>query len=544
MQTQQDQSTEVLIVGGGLGGVAAALSALALGRRVVLTEESPWLGGQITSQAVPPDEHPWVEKQGITRSYRTLRNRVRDYYRRNYPLNEDARAEALLNPGGGGVSPLCHEPRVTVAVIEEMLAPYRSDLQLTVLMEHEPVAVESDGDRATGVRVRSRRTGAEAHVTAPYVIDATELGDLLELGGVEYVNGAESRDETGELHAVDGPAQPLDQQSFTWCFAVDYDPEADHTIERPETYAYWRDYRPEFWPNNLLSWEDVNPQTLAPRHRAIFESPDSPVGGGRGDFWHYRRIFTIKNHQPGRYASDTTLVNWPQIDYMDGPLLGVDDATRDRHLEASRQQSLSFLYWMQTEAPRLDGGTGYRGLRARGDLLGSDDGLALRPYIRESRRIQAEFTVLEEHLGVEARAAGGMSAESEIFADSVGVGSYRIDLHPSSGDASGPRNYIDVSNYPFQLPLGSMIPVRVDNVLPANKNIGSTHITNGCYRLHPVEWTIGEVAGALAAYCLTTGETPRGVRSGEKHLGEFQRLLTEKLGFQLSWPDSIRATPR
>ena len=101
-----------------------------------------------------------------------------------------------------------------------------------------------------------------------------------------------------------------------------------------------------------------------------------------------------------------------------------------------------------------------------------------------------------------------------------------------------------MSNYPFQLPLGSMIPVRVDNLLPANKNIGSTHITNGCYRLHPVEWTIGEVAGALAAYCLTTGETPRGVRNGEKHLAEFQQLLTEKLGFQLSWSDAIRATAR
>ncbi|MGG2474547.1 FAD-dependent oxidoreductase, partial [Rhizobium sp. BR5] len=34
------------------------------------------------------------------------------------------------------------------------------------------------------------------------------------------------------------------------------------------------------------------------------------------------------------------------------------------------------------------------------------------------------------------------------------------------------------------------------------KNIGTTHITNGCYRLHPVEWNIGEVAGMLAAYCL------------------------------------------
>src|SRR5688500_9360412 len=97
-----EQATEVLIIGGGLGGVGAALAALTLGRRVILTEESPWLGGQLTAQAVPPDEHPWIEREAPTRHYRRLRNGIRSYYRRDYPLNEDARSNALLNPGGGG----------------------------------------------------------------------------------------------------------------------------------------------------------------------------------------------------------------------------------------------------------------------------------------------------------------------------------------------------------------------------------------------------------------------------------------------------------
>ncbi|MFM2475429.1 FAD-dependent oxidoreductase, partial [Burkholderia cenocepacia] len=44
--------TDVLVVGGGLGGVAAALAAARAGRSVVLTEEYAWLGGQLTSQAV------------------------------------------------------------------------------------------------------------------------------------------------------------------------------------------------------------------------------------------------------------------------------------------------------------------------------------------------------------------------------------------------------------------------------------------------------------------------------------------------------------
>jgi hypothetical protein len=63
------------------------------------------------------------------------------------------------------------------------------------------------------------------------------------------------------------------------------------------------------------------------------------------------------------------------------------------------------------------------------------------------------------------------------------VGSYRIDLHP----ASGGENYIDISSLPFEIPMGALIPQRVENLLAAAKNLGVTHITNGCYRLHPVE---------------------------------------------------------
>ena len=92
----------------------------------------------------------------------------------------------------------------------------------------------------------------------------------------------------------------------------------------------------------------------------------------------------------------------------------------------ARQLSLSLLYWMQTEAPRRTGGRGWRGLRLRPDVMGTSDGLAMYPYVREARRIQAEFTVLEQHVGVDAREklAGKSRDEltAERFDDSVGVG--------------------------------------------------------------------------------------------------------------------------
>jgi hypothetical protein len=113
-------------------------------------------------------------------------------------------------------------------------------------------------------------------------------------------------------------------------------------------------------------------------------------------------------------------------------------------------------------------------------------------------------------------------------------------VHPST---SG-RNYIDITNWPAQIPLGALLPQRVENLLPACKNLGVTHITNGCYRLHPIEWGIGEAAGALAAYCLEHKLAPRQVRDDARRLHDFQQLLIERLGFAFAWPEHLRCVPR
>jgi len=527
-----ERRADVLVVGGGLGGCAAALAALRLGKRVVLTEETTWIGGQLTAQAVPPDEHPWIEGTGCTATYQQLRRGIREYYRRNYPLLPGPRFDNHLNPGRGRVSALCHEPRVALAVLYELLAPFQSAAQLEVWTSTRPVAVDVEGDRVRAVKLRHTLEGRDVVVTAPFVLDATELGELLPLANVEHVIGAESRAQTGEPHALDGPADPLDQQAVTACFAIDYLPGEDHTIDRPEDFDFWSRYQAAFWPGPQLGWVFVDPVTLDVRRQAIFESADDSAD----DLWNFRRILYAAHYPAGRFASDISLVNWPQVDYWLGPLVGVSDEERARHVRGARQLSLSFVYWMQTQAPRRDGGLGYRGLRLRGDVLGTGDGLAKHVYVRESRRIKAELTVCEQHVAVDARP--GLEG-AEHFPDSVGVGSYRIDLHPTTRQ----RTYVDLSSWPFQIPLGALLPVRIENLLPAAKNIGVTHITNGCYRLHPVEWNIGEAAGALAAFCLERKLSPRQVRADAGLLAAFQALLERTLGVVLAWPDP-RATIR
>ncbi len=522
---------DVAVIGGGVGGFAAALSALRSGLRVVLTEETDWIGGQLTAQAVPPDEHPWIEMFGCTQSYRHYRNAVRDYYRAHYPLTNQARERHDLNPGNGSVSRLTHELCVSVAVLEALLAPYQGNGQLTVLLKHVPDSATTSGDRVSSVTVKQTDGDGRRTITADYFLDATELGDLLPLAKAEFVTGAEAQSGTGEMHAA-AVAQPANSQSFTFCFAVDLLEGEDHTIERPAQYTFWRDYVPKLtppWTGRLLSWTACEPKTLAPRQAYFDPNPGSRKTAGL-NLWIYRRLADRANFVPGEYRSDITLVNWPQNDYWLGDLVTATAAEKAEHLRRAKELSLSFLYWMQTDAPRPDGGHGWKGLRLRKDVFGTDDGLAKAAYIRESRRIQAEFTVLEEHVGTQMRAKAGL-AEAETFADSVGIGCYRIDLHPSAGGT----NYVDVSSLPFQIPLGALIPRRLENLLPACKNIGTTHITNGCYRLHPVEWTIGEAAGALASYAVKNKMTPRAVRAKKTSLADFQSYLVS-LGFELAWP--------
>ena len=526
---------DLVIIGGGVGGCAAALAAARNGLRVILTEETDWIGGQLTAQAVPPDENQWIETFGGTRSYLNFRQQVRDYYLRNYPLTAAARAQPYLNPGNGWVSRLCHEPRVSLAVLEQLLAPYVSGRRIILLPQHQAVDTAVNGDRVEAVRVRNLNSGNEVVLRAPWFADATELGDLLPLTKTEYVTGAESQKETGEPHAP-AEAAPQDMQSFTCCFAMDYVAGEDHTIEKPREYGFWREYVPAVkpaWPGRLLSWAYSEPMTS----KATTLETDPEKGKG---LWTYRRIADKSLFVEGAYPGDISLVNWPQNDYMLGNLCEVTPEEAVRNLARAKQLSLSLLYWLQTEAPRPDGGTGWKGMRLRPDVVGTEDGLAKYPYIRESRRIRAEFTVVEQQVstGFRMKETGAVWAEVKAteFKDSVGIGSYRIDLHPSTGG----NNALDISSLPYQIPLGALLPQRVENLLPACKNLGVTHITNGCFRLHPVEWNIGESVGALAAFCLARTTVPREVRKKGDLLKGFQSLLTEQ-GVPLAWP---RVTPR
>jgi hypothetical protein len=548
-----DLTTPILILGGGTGGVAAALAIARVGGSCVVVEPTDWIGGQLTAQAVPPDENRWVEGDGpgagaagfvgATKSYVEFREHVRRWYRENRPLNDAARANARLNPGGGWVSRLCCEPRVAHAVLQDMLAPHVAAGRVQILLRTEPVAADVDEDRVRAVTVQHLDTGRRTTIAADYFLDATELGDLFPLTGVEYHVGAEDVGAHGELHARTDRADPKDQQAISWCFAIEHRPGENHVIDRPARYEFFRDFAPHMidhpWPGRLLSWT-VAGFDYGKREYTFRPWPDEPRKG-ETEMWRYRRIVDRSLYRPDAQDQhpDVCLVNWVQMDYFLNAIVDVTPEERRAALADARQQSLSLLYWLQTEAPRFDGsdGVGFPGLRICGDELGTTDGFAKSPYIRESRRLAARTIVHEGHVGAEQRRRDGRAKKDqpggggEPFPDSVGIGHYNLDLHPSTAM----RNHVYVESAPFRIPLGALIPVRVRNVLAAAKNLGVTHVTNGCYRLHPVEWNTGESAGLLAQHCLTTRLEPQQVHERMEHVREFQRVVTSQ-GIPIAWP--------
>lgn len=543
--------TDVLIVGGGCGGVAAALALLRAGVRCAMTEPTRWIGGQLTSQGVPPDENPWVEGGGpgapasfvgANASYAEFRRRVRAHYRERESLTARAVADERLDPGGGWVSRLCMSPMVGERVLRGMLTEADGGRGLlTLLTETEPVGVESAGDLVREVRVV--HAGEGMTVRAGLVLDATELGDLLELAGVESVVGAESRAVYGELHGRED-LQPgvmideLDQQACSWCFAVEHRPGEDHRVARPASYEFWRGYVPTMspgWPGPLFSWLIPTHNTEGKRELGLVPWPDEPERG-RAELWRYRRIVDASVHTDGR--ADVSLFNVVQMDYWQKPLLGVTAEARRAALAGARDQSLAFLYWMQNDAPRHDGGAGYPGLRLRGAELGTSDGFAMAAYIREPRRLLARTMLTEAHVGAAQRTAEGRAntgpqgyVSGEPFADSVAIGHYPIDLHPSCAG----RNSVYVPACPFRVPLGALVPRRVRNVLAAGKALGVSHVANGSTRLHPVEWAIGEAAGELAAFCVAGATEAHAVCDSSVLTAELRQRLA-RAGVPLEWP--------
>ena len=149
------------------------------------------------------------------------------------------------------------------------------------------------------------------------------------------------------------------------------------------------------------------------------------------DLWRFRRIAARGLFEPGAYPSDITLVNWPQIDYTDAPVLDGSRRGRPR---------------AQPPLPALDadGSTPGCGCAATSSATRPTGSPRRRTCARRagSRRC-ARWSSRTSRSTCAARTAPRRSPTPWA------IGHYRIDLHPSTGGDP----YLDLACCPFQLPL-------------------------------------------------------------------------------------------
>lgn len=527
---------DVLIVGGGLGGVAAALHTVFPARlfddvgskssgknklKICLTEETNWLGGQATSQGVSALDENWlVESSGAASEYQRLRSLIRRHYIRNFKLNSSVGNLQYFDPGKCWVSRLAFEPKVALAQLQHMLSPGIEAGNLNIFLRYKPLCVETQKPggktRIKSVTMVNLDSGDIVEFRFQLVIDATELGDLLPLAGLAYSSGAESKMETGEDHAPEH-AEPDTVQDIVYPFVITKESNGnDQSQKAPQGYE-------EFKAAGKFSLLGYKMFTTATK------TADDGSECELLPFWTYRRLIASENFHDSRLAKDLAMINWEANDFRGESIIDVDPETLAKRLARAKSQSLGFWHWLKTEAPRDDeDGKGYPDFRLRFDILDTRDGLSKYPYIRESRRIKAETTVTEKHIGK----SYNPGARAKLFADTVGIGQYPIDIHGKQVAGAAQETK------PFQIPLGSLIPRDCENLLAACKNIGVTHIANGAYRLHPIEWAIGTACGALARLSVNKRRPLKSFLEEKNLTFALQKLLLES-GSPLFWFDDI-----
>lgn len=507
---------DLLIVGGGMGGVAAAIAACKEGLNVCLTEQTSWLGGQMTSQGVSAlDENALVETSGATKLYKTFRQSIRDYYLSIGAKDGAGLFSPYIDPGDCWVSRLAFEPKVALEQLGKLLSPYVESQQLKILTRHAPAFIRKSRGRITALQCADLDSKKLTEFRFKFCIDATELGDLLPLAGIEYSSGAESREQTGEAHAPLS-ANVENVQDFTYPFVVEFCPGENHLIEKPPHYDEFKEagkfslfgYR--FFENSVVINEAGRQYEFLP-------------------FWEYRRLINKNRFNGTKYPHDISMINWESNDLRGENIIDKSPETMAERLALGKSLSMGFLYWLQTEVQRDDGGKGYPELKLRADTLGTADGVSKFPYIRESRRIKSQYTIVESDI----TKAQNPGARAKVFQDAMGIGLYPVDIHgkqdiPGAGQATSP----------FQIPAASLIQTQVRNLLPACKNIGTTHVSNGAYRLHPIEWAIGEAAGVFAAEAFQRHTDLPRLLQNKRGLRSVQDKLA-RAGAPLFWYDDI-----
>jgi hypothetical protein len=456
------EMVDVLVVGGGASGTAAGIQAARMGVKAMVVEETPWIGGMLTAAGVSCVDGNNRMRSGIFGEFA-------DSLVARYGSNE-----ALQS---GWVSNINFDPHIGQEILTNMTDACGELLDV----RREATVVKVVGEEGDWtVSFRDSR-GRRFNVIADVLIDATELGDIAKACGADYRIGMEAASQTGESIAPEYENDVI--QDFTLvAFLKDYGPEADMTIDEPEGY---------------------DPMVFANSARNSLSDEAAETGQ---TIWSPEMMIAYGKTPQGRY-----MINWPIYgnDYYVNTIEMTPKEREDAYAKA-KHHTLCFVYFIQTQL-------GMKNLGLADDVFPTEDMMPYIPYHRESRRIVGEaFFTMDA-------AADPYAYEKPYYRTGIAVGDYPVDHHHFRHPEW--KSLPDLEFYPipsFNVPMGTIVPKGVDDLIVAEKSISVSNLMNGATRLQPVVMQLGQASGALAAIAVKNDRPVRrvGIRQVQRSLLE------------------------
>jgi FAD dependent oxidoreductase len=519
-QARAEQSTDVVVVGAGTGGVSAAIQAARLGAQVALLEETEWIGGQMTASA---DATMDEGNSGITLNsglYAEFVQRMQAYYL--------ARGKSVGTCYGRDTNH-CYEPAVIQQILFEMIhdANDQSKGHVNVYLREKVVKVLGTDQVVSGVITQNHRV-----FHSKVVIDATEFGDVLPLTPAAYRIGHFTSAAPGKSCIQDIAYMPILKKYLNGVppgLLMQHAPPGYDA----EFVAYMRRFlRADGNPTG--SQVPVN-LDVHNRLRALpdLSNPDNYTASAP------RNVSRTALNWFNDYPADTDLF---------------DRAKRKSIMCAAKLRSLDVIYYIQHD---LNGNLwsvandqGYDTAYNREEnscpnipheFKPLEANFPPLPYIRESRRLIGEYTLIGED--VRREEAWPTSARFTdiplwtIFSDSIAVGDYTVYLHDCKTDPDLEHDLDHVTDMPtefrhgaFQVPIEVLIPERVNGLLAAEKNISESRIANSATRMQPITMLVGQAAGALAAIAVSQNIEARKVDPGlvQRAVLQFDSALSKR----------------
>jgi len=505
-----DRSCDVVVAGGGLSGVAAAIAATRRGASVIMVEPTHMVGGQATAGGVSAFDITFHYDHALNDFgiWSEILARIQHIYdvEFNRPVNVGHYRKISFTPN--------------VVVVERVLTEMLDAAGIPVLRNTGISAAFREAGRVTGLLTTA------GPIEAKVVIDATEDGQVLALAGVPHrlsngvSNGTSTRGITSKRQAI----QDITYTAIIQAYPGGIPDELRVTVA-PEHYdTYATEFRSAYPPEGGFDRLKKKPGPLG--FAGFRAAPD----------------LSSENMQTGDDYNAVTRTNLNHYnDFPVGADYLTDPDARARYEAEAKLKTICIIYYLQnelglpwsvaTDEGYADGPTPPRNPYVPDIYIPIEQHMPLIPYIRESRRVIGTAIITGKDINREPN-----RTEARWRDDSVVVGTYHPDLH-------GGRAETDFENYlgesladkptvwregPFPIPLGALVPEWVDGLLAAEKNISTTRLASGAVRLHPTVTGIGEAAGTAAALAVHHGVQPTEipVAAVQLSLAEGGALLT------------------